>query len=743
MTTNQKLPDLLWTYTDEAPALATHSLLPMVRQVLAQAHLQIEEVDISLAGRLIAAFADDLASDKKQDDDLAKLGNLVKDPLANIIKLPNISASQAQLKAAIAELQSHGYALPDYPESPQNTVEQNIKNRFDAVKGSAVNPVLREGNSDRRVAASVKRYAKSHPHHMGAWQKTSKTHVASMQHGDFYETEQSHTCTELTELSVVLRHKAGQEHTLLSGLKLEQGDIVDAALMRKSALRSYLVEEINKAQDTSLMLSLHLKATMMKVSDPIIFGHAVELFFAPIFEGFAEEFADLGVHPSYGMADLFEKIKVLPEAKQQEITDAYQKLLKERPLLAMVNSDQGITNLHRSNDVIIDASMPAMIRESGCMWNAQGQLEDTKALIPDRSYAGVYQAVIDFCKQEGAFDPKTMGNVANVGLMAQKAQEYGSHNKTFEIEQEGVVQVVNQEGQIVFEHSVNEGDIWRMCMVKSQAIDNWIDLALSRARLSQKPAIFWLDSERAHDTQLIKKVNLALQEKDTSNLSLSIESPIEATYTTLRRLQQGQDTIAITGNVLRDYLTDLFPILELGTSAKMLSIVPLMSGGGLFETGAGGSAPKHVQQFVDEGYLRWDSLGEFLALMASLSHLAEQRGNSQAQILSYTLDQAISKFLEQDKSPKRRLGSIDNRGSHFYLIWYWIQALNTQAEDAELAQSFTLLSESLAQHATQIEQELIAAQGQKQDLGGYYHMDKRKLQKAMFPSDTLQKLFFV
>jgi isocitrate dehydrogenase len=729
--------DLIWTQTDEAPALASYSLLPLITQVLKGGQVSIASVDISLAGRILAAFPDALNSDQKVEDHLGWLGEEVKTKRANIIKLPNISASELQLKSTIFELQSHGYAIPHYPEKAVTAEEKQIKARYDKIKGSAVNPVLREGNSDRRVAPSVKQDAKRRPHQLGAWQASSKTAVVSMSQGDFYSSEQSSTLAEDTLLEVRFVEPQGTETTLIQEVALPKGAVVDAATLNVSMLKTYLQESLDDAKKQGVSWSLHLKATMMKVSDPILFGHGVEIFFKPLFDRFATEFAELGITPRAGLAELFEKIKSLPNDTIEAIMACYRDVLAERPPLAMVNSDRGITNLHRSNDVIIDASMPAMIKNSGCMWDEKGAKIETKALIPDRCYAGIYAQVIEDCKKHGAFDPTTMGNVANVGLMAQKAQEYGSHDKTFEMPAEGKVVVKTKSGQLLFEHQVAKGDIWRMCTVQPDPIANWIALGLERARLTGRSAIFWLDPKRAHDRQLITSVESVLAESDLQGLDIQILSPQEAMQTTLEKVRAGQDVIAITGNVLRDYLTDLFPILELGTSAKMLSIVPLMEGGGLFETGAGGSAPKHVEQFVNEGYLRWDSLGEFLALTASLEHLARQQQRPEVQVMAQMLDQAIDRLLKENKLPQRKLGTLDSRGSHFFLILYWVQALAAQVEAPHLAMKYQPLAQALSAQEAQIAQELIDAQDQAIDLAGYYQPCPEKAVAAMRPSVTL------
>ncbi|QYJ80227.1 NADP-dependent isocitrate dehydrogenase [Shewanella acanthi] len=733
-------PTIIYTETDEAPALATLSLLPIIKTFTDAAGVAVETRDISLSGRVIANFPENLNDAQKIGDHLAELGELANLPEANIIKLPNISASIPQLKACILELQQKGYNIPNYPDEPKTDEEKSIKARYDKIKGSAVNPVLREGNSDRRAPLSVKNFAKKNPHSMGKWAADSQSHVAHMTEGDFYGSEQSVTVANADTVSIVLTQTDGQEVVLKSGLKLQAGEIIDSAVMSKKALVSFFEREIANAKEENVLLSLHLKATMMKVSDPIMFGHAVKAFFKPVFEKHASLFAELGVDVNNGFGDVYAKIATLPAEVRAQIEADIAAVYAERPALAMVDSDKGITNLHVPSDIIIDASMPAAIRSSGQMWGPDGQLHDTKALIPDRCYAGVYQETIAFCKENGAFDPKTMGSVPNVGLMAQKAEEYGSHDKTFEIPADGVVTVTDSTGTVLMSHNVEAGDIWRMCQVKDAPIRDWVKLAVRRARLSNTPAVFWLDANRAHDAQLIAKVKQYLPEHDTNGLEISILSPEEATRFSLVRIKEGKDTISVTGNVLRDYLTDLFPILELGTSAKMLSIVPLMNGGGLFETGAGGSAPKHVQQVEKEGHLRWDSLGEFLALAASLEHLSQTVGNPKAQVLADTLDQAIGQFLDSNKSPSRRVGELDNRGSHFYLAMYWAQALAAQTQDEQLQAHFTPLAESLTANELVIVAELNNAQGAPVDLGGYYRLDAAKAEKAMRPSETLNKL---
>ncbi|MGI2138259.1 NADP-dependent isocitrate dehydrogenase [Shewanella baltica] len=731
---------IIYTETDEAPALATLSLLPIIRTFTDAAGVAVETRDISLSGRIIASFPEQLTEAQKIGDHLTELGELANQPEANIIKLPNISASIPQLKACILELQQKGYNIPHYPDEPKTDAEKSIKTRYDKIKGSAVNPVLREGNSDRRAPLSVKNFAKKNPHSMGKWATDSKSHVAHMTDGDFYGSEQSVTLSDAGSVNIVLTQKDGQEVVLKSGLKLLAGEIIDAAVLSKKALVSFYEREIENAKAEDVLLSLHLKATMMKVSDPIMFGHAVKVFFKPVFDKHAALFAELGVDVNNGFGDVYAKIATLPADSRAEVEADIAAVYAARPALAMVDSDKGITNLHVPSDIIIDASMPAAIRSSGQMWGPDGQLHDTKAMIPDRCYAGIYQETIAFCKEHGAFDPKTMGSVPNVGLMAQKAEEYGSHDKTFEIPADGVVNVVDASGKVLMSHNVEAGDIWRMCQVKDAPIRDWVKLAVRRARLSNTPAVFWLDSKRAHDAQIIAKVQQYLPEHDTDGLEISIMSPEEATRFSLARIKEGKDTISVTGNVLRDYLTDLFPILELGTSAKMLSIVPLMNGGGLFETGAGGSAPKHVQQVEKEGHLRWDSLGEFLALAASLEHLSQTVGNPKAQVLADTLDQAIGQFLDSNKSPSRRVGELDNRGSHFYLAMYWAQALAAQTGDEQLQAHFIPLAHALAANEQVIVAELATAQGAPVDLGGYYRLDAAKAEKAMRPSETLNKL---
>jgi isocitrate dehydrogenase len=730
---------IFYTKTDEAPALATYSFLPMVKAFTSKAGIDVETRDISLAGRILSSFSAYLKDEQRLNDALSELGDLAQTPEANIIKLPNISASIPQLKAAITELQAAGFELPDYPAEPNNKEEQRIKSAYDKIKGSAVNPVLREGNSDRRAPKAVKQYARKHPHSMGAWTANSKSHVSSMSEGDFYGTETSTTMSEAGVASIVLRDYDGATTLLRDGIALQKGEIIDAASMSMSKLKEFLAAQINEAKEQGVLFSLHMKATMMKVSDPIMFGACVEVFFADVFNTYSTEFNELGVDVSNGLGDVYAKIATLSKDKRNEIENAIDAAIANGPDLAMVNSDKGITNLHTPSDVIIDASMPAMIRTSGQMWDKEGKGKDAKAVIPDRCYSGIYQATIDFCKENGALDPTTMGSVSNVGLMAQKAEEYGSHDKTFQLETAGVVDVLVN-GVAVLTQTVEAGDIFRMCQVKDAPIMDWVALAIRRARATGNPAVFWLDETRAHDAQIIKKVEKYLPLHDSDGLDLFIMAPNEATIFSLERIVQGLDTISVSGNVLRDYLTDLFPILEVGTSAKMLSIVPLMNGGGLFETGAGGSAPKHVQQLTLENYLRWDSLGEFLALGVSLEHFAEKDGNRKAAILSKTLDDATSKFLDNDKSPTRRIGGIDNRGSHYYLAMYWAQELASQNDHAELKAQFTPLSEALTQNESKIIEELIAVQGQPADIGGYYYMNDALATAIMRPSSTLNSI---
>jgi isocitrate dehydrogenase len=732
-------PKIIYTLTDEAPRLATYSLLPIIQAFTKAAEVVVETRDISLAGRILANFPEQLSATQKISDQLGELGQLTLKPEANIIKLPNISASIPQLKAAIKELQAHGYNVPDYPETPANKDELAIKSRYAKVLGSAVNPVLREGNSDRRAAASVKQYARKHPHRMGKWERTSKTRVAHMSHGDFYGSEKSVTVSEAVTTRIEFVASNGKVTVLKDKLPLLAGEIIDAAVMSRKALRQFYAEQIKAAKQEDVLLSLHLKATMMKVSDPIMFGHAVSVFFNDAFEKHAALLKELNVNLNNGFGDVEAKILALPEKKGGPIVSDVADCFRNQPPLAMVNSDKGITNLHVPSDVIIDASMPPMIRDGGKMWGADGKPYDTLAMIPDRCYAGVYVAVVEDCKRNGALDPATMGSVPNVGLMAQKAEEYGSHDKTFEITGDGVVRIIDTNGRTLLEQKVEQGDIFRACQTKDAPVQDWVKLAVTRARLSHAPAIFWLDRNRAHDAQIIAKVEKYLRNHDTSGLDIQIMTPEDACRLSLARIRQGKDTISVTGNVLRDYLTDLFPILELGTSAKMLSIVPLMSGGGLFETGAGGSAPKHVQQFLQEGYLRWDSLGEFLALGASLEHLSEKFNNAKARVLAAALDQANSKILEHNKSPARKVGEIDNRGSHFYLALYWAQALAAQTDDMDIQARFAPLAKILADNEEKINSELIAAQGKAVDMGGYYHPDFSITSRAMRPSPTFNE----
>ncbi|HAX16343.1 NADP-dependent isocitrate dehydrogenase [Leeuwenhoekiella palythoae] len=735
-----KTSKIAYTKTDEAPALATHSFLPIISKFAKPANIEFEVKDISLAARLLANFSDFLKEDQKVSDALAELGELAKSPEANIIKLPNISASVPQLTAVIKELQAKGFAVPNYPEEAKTDEEKAIKQRYAKVLGSAVNPVLREGNSDRRAPKPVKEYARKNPHSMGAWSKDSKSHVATMASGDFRSNEKSVTLPEATSVDIIHVDNNGTKKTLKEKVALKEGEIIDATLMSKAALLKFLSEQIEDAKAQGILFSIHMKATMMKVSDPIIFGHAVKVYFKEVFEKYGEDLKSIGVDTRNGLGDLLNDINKLPEAKKNEVEKAILDTLETRADLAMVNSDKGITNLHVPSDVIIDASMPAMIRNSGQMWNAEGKSQDTKAVIPDSSYAGIYQETIDFCKEHGAFDPTTMGTVPNVGLMAQKAEEYGSHDKTFEIATTGKVQVVDASGKVLIEHSVEEGDIWRMCQTKDAPVQDWVKLAVNRAKATGVPAIFWLDKNRAHDAELTKKVNVYLKDHDTAGLDIQIMSPVEATRFSLKRMKEGKDTISVTGNVLRDYNTDLFPILEVGTSAKMLSIVPLMNGGGLFETGAGGSAPKHVQQFVEEGHLRWDSLGEFLALAVSLEHEGTTNDNPKALVLAETLDEATIKFLDNKKSPSRAVNELDNRGSHFYLALYWAQALAAQDKDKELQVHFAEISSEMETNEEKILQELLDAQGSEVELGGYYFPDEDKSSSAMRPSATLNAI---
>ncbi len=721
--------------------MATQSFLPIIKSFARTASIDIDTKNISLSGRIIANFPEFLREDQRIPDDLAVLGELAKTPEANIIKLPNISASIPQLEEAIEELRQKGYPVPKYPDAPKTEQERNIKARYDKIKGSAVNPVLREGNSDRRAPKPIKNYARMHPHKMGAWSADSKTHVATMSHGDFRSNEKSVTLEKNTVLAVEFENTKGEKSLLKGDILVKAEEIVDATVMNKEVLLDFLRKQVAEAREQGVLFSVHLKATMMKVSDPIIFGHVLQVYFSEVFLKYGKIFEKLGIKANDGLESLLEKIQQLPEKERQEIEEGIQHSLQKGPQLAMVNSDKGITNLHVPSDVIVDASMPAMIRTSGKMYNQEGKLQDTKAVIPDSSYAGIYQATIDFCKEHGAFDPRTMGTVPNVGLMAQKAEEYGSHDKTFEIAEKGVVRVSDTyTGETLMQHDVSEGDIWRMCQVKDKPVRNWISLAVSRARATQTPAIFWLDRERAHDRELIKKVEKYLPEENTKGLDLQIMSPVEATKTTLKRLKEGKDTISVSGNVLRDYLTDLFPILEVGTSAKMLSIVPLMEGGGLFETGAGGSAPKHVEQFLEEGHLRWDSLGEFLALAVSLEFYSERNSNSGASVLAECLDTATEDFLSNNCSPSRKVGELDTRGSHFYLAWFWAKALASQNKDTRLKQIFEPVAGLFDSKAETILKELLDAQGKKQDIGGYYKPDPSKISRAMRPSKTFNDI---
>jgi isocitrate dehydrogenase len=736
----QETGKIIWTGVDEAPALATYSLLPIVNAFTKAAGVVVETRDISVAGRILAAFSDRLSPAQRQADELAYLGELTQHPEANIIKLPNISASIPQLKAAIKELQGQGYALPDYPEEAASEAEKEIQARYSKVLGSAVNPVLREGNSDRRVAASVKQYARKHPHRMGAWSADSKCHVAHMDAGDFFGHETSVTLPEAGAVRIEFVDPAGQVKVLKDNLKLQAGEVLDGTYMSIRALRSFIAAQIEDAKAQDVLFSVHLKATMMKISDPVLFGHFVSVFFQDVFSKHAAAFKEMGVNPDLGLGDLYAKLKKLPEAQRAEIEADIQAAYASRPRLAMVDSAKGITNLHASNDIIIDASMPVVIRDSGKMWGPDGQLQDVKCVIPDRSYSTFYQEAIQFCKEHGQFDPATMGCVANVGLMAQKAEEYGSHDKTFKAPGDGVIRVVAASGAVLLQHPVEAGDIWRGCQTKDLPIRDWVKLAVTRARATGAPAVFWLDAQRAHDAQLIEKVTRYLKDHDTTGLEIHIMAPVAAMRFTLPRAKAGLDTISVTGNALRDYLTDLFPILELGTSSKMLSIVPLLAGGGLFETGAGGSAPKHVQQFQEEGYLRWDSLGEFLALAVSLEHLGITFKNDRALVLAETLDQATAKFLDNNRNPARKVGQIDNRGSHFYLAMYWAEALAAQGKDADLQARFAPVAQQFLASEARINEELIAAQGRPVDMGGYYHPDFAKTSQAMRPSATLNAI---
>ena len=734
------MKSIVYTKTDEAPFLATHSLLPIIQRFCASSNVTFELKDISLAGRILAAFPEWLSKEQQVKDDLDELGHLATTPEANIIKLPNISASVPQLKAAIVELQKQGYPLPPYPEAPVTEEEKAIKARYDKVKGSAVNPVLREGNSDRRAPKAVKAYAKTHPHSMGAWSKDSKTTVATMDEGDFYHNEQSVTLKAADTVRIELLTASGKTQLLKDNLPLQEGEIIDATVMSRKALLDFYKKQFARAKELGVLLSLHLKATMMKVSDPILFGYAVETFFEPLLSKYADTFKRLGVNTRNGFSDVLDRISSLPDAERTAIEKDIEKVFAEAPAVAMVNSDKGITNLHFPNDVIVDASMPAMIRNSGKMWNTKGETQDTLAVLPDSSYAGVYQVVIDFCKEYGAFDPTTMGSVPNVGLMAQKAEEYGSHDKTFEVPEDGEIRVVGAHGKVYLSHQVQQGDIWRMCQVKDAPVQDWVKLAISRARATGAPAVFWLDTLRPHDHELIKKVGRYLNDYDTEGLEIHILSPEEATLFSLKRAKKGLDTISVTGNVLRDYLTDLFPILELGTSAKVLSIVPLMNGGGLFETGAGGSAPKLAEQLFQENHLRWDSLGEFLALGASLEHFAQTYKNPKAQTLADALDVAVGKVLEEGKSPQSKVGTLDNRGSHFFLARYWAEALAVQTQDSALAQEFAPIAKALADNEAQILSELMQVQGKPVDIQGYYHPNEALTFEVMRPSKTLNSI---
>jgi isocitrate dehydrogenase len=731
---------IIWSKIDEAPALATYSLLPIVNAFTKAAGVVVETRDISVAGRIIANFSDYLTESQRMPDYLAELGELTQKLEANIIKLPNVSASIPQLKAAIKELQEKGYKLPDYPEEPKTDEEKAIHARYAKCLGSAVNPVLREGNSDRRSAKAVKEYAKKHPHKMGAWTPESKTHVSWMNSGDFYENEKSLTMDKAGNVKIEFVDQAGNVTVLKEKLPLQAGEVFDGTFMSVKELRKFIEEQIEDAKAKGILFSVHLKATMMKISDPIMFGHFVSVYFKDVFEKHAATFKELGVNPDLGLGDLYLKLEKLPAAKKAEIEADIQATYEKRPPLAMVDSDKGITNLHASNDIIIDASMPVVIRDSGGMWGPDGKLHDVKCVVPDRCYSRWYQVCVDFCKKHGQFDPTTMGSTSNVGLMAQKAEEYGSHDKTFKMTASGTVRVVDESGAVLMQHSVEEGDIWRGCQAKDLPIQDWVKLAVRRARATGAPAVFWLDEKRGHDAQMILKVNKYLKDHDTTGLDIRIMAPVDAMLFTCERAKAGQDTITVTGNALRDYLTDLFPILELGTSAKMLSIVPLLAGGGLFETGAGGSAPKHVQQFVQEGYLRWDSLGEFLALAVSLEHLSATFKNEKAQLLADTLDQANTKFLDQNKNPARKVGQIDNRGSHFYLAMYWAEALAAQTKDQDLAARFAKVAQQLKENEAKINEELIGAQGKPQDIGGYYMPDPVKTEKAMRPSATLNAI---
>ena len=735
-----KADKIIYTKTDEAPMLATYSFLPIINAFTKAAGVTVELRDISLAGRVIAVFPEYLTAEQKQHDALAELGEMAKTPEANIIKLPNISASIPQLVATIKELQSQGYKLPDYPENPKDDKEKDIKTRYDKVKGSAVNPVLREGNSDRRAPLSVKAYARKHPHKMSPWSTDSKTHVSHMKGGDFRSNEKSMTIPAATTAKIEFVGADGKTTVLKEKVALQAGEVLDATFMSVKALRTFLEQQIEEAKKQGVLWSLHMKATMMKVSDPKIFGHGVTVYYKDVFEKHAETFKKLGIDPDNGLGDVYAKIKSLPDDQRKAIEADIQAVYQKRPPMAMVNSDKGITNLHVPSDIIIDASMPPVIRDGGKMWGPDGKAADVKCVIPDSSYAPVYHEVVEFCKQKGQFDPRTMGTIPNVGLMAQAAEEYGSHDKTFKAPSNGTIRIVDANGTVLHQHQVETGDIWRACQVKDAPIQDWVKLAVTRARATGAPAVFWLDKTRAHDADLIKKVNAYLPKHDTNGLEIKIMSPAEACRFSIERMKEGKDTISVTGNVLRDYLTDLFPILEIGTSAKMLSIVPLLNGGGLFETGAGGSAPKHVQQFQEEGYLRWDSLGEFLALAASLEHLAKVGNNPVAKILADTLDQANAKFLESNKSPARKVGEIDNRGSHFYLALYWAQALAAQTADKKIAERFAKIAKDLSDNEKKIDGELLAAQGKPQDVGGYFHPNDTKAAKALRPSATLNAI---
>lgn len=736
-----KQPTITYTETDEAPALATYSFLPIVRAFVSPAGIKVESADISLASRILAQFPDYLPEDKQEPDYLAQLGELTQHPDANIIKTPNISASVPQLRAAIKELQEEGYPLPEYPENPQTDDEKALKDRYAKVLGSNVNPVLRQGNSDRRASNAVKEYAKKHPHRMGKWSQASRTHVAHMRKGDFYHSEQSTTMDKAGSVRIQLEGKeSGQTTVLKESVPVLAGEVIDGMFMSVGELRQFLEEEIEGARRAGLLFSLHVKATMMKVSHPIVFGHAVTVYFKDVFEKHKELFERIGVNPNNGMSHLYQKIQDLSFSERSEIEEDIRDCFINRPEMAMVDSDRGISNLHTPSDVIVDASMPAMIRDGGKMWGTDGKLKDTKAIIPESTYATIYQEVINFCKHHDAFDPSTIGTVPNVGLMAQQAEEYGSHDKTFELAEDGIVRVVDDDGNTVFEHHVEKGDIWRMCQTKDEPVRDWVRLAVERARNSGMPAVFWLDPERAHDAQLINKVQHYLKEHDTSDLDIRIMGYDQAMRWTLERMIRGKDTISVTGNVLRDYLTDLFPIIELGTSAKMLSVVPLLKGGGLFETGAGGSAPRHVQQFLEEDHLRWDSMGEFMAMMVSLEHMGEKQDNPRAAVLSKTLDQATARFLEEDRSPSRKSGELDNRGSHVWLARYWAEELANQDEDQDLKAHFQKMSKKLEDNADQILQELIDIQGQSVDIDGYYYPDAQRIKQAMRPSATLNAI---